>query len=77
MLDDTLEDERLELTDDRLLLEEELEIREDDLLDDALLEELWVLGLYLGIEHSFLPPATRVPVPKVLSLQIKPPLNSL
>jgi hypothetical protein len=60
-----------------LLFEERLELIEEELLDALLLElEFWVLE-YLGIEHSFLPPDTRVPAPKVLSLQIKPPLNSL
>jgi hypothetical protein len=64
MLDETL-DERLELTELERMLEE-----------NELLLELDVL-VYLGMEHSFLPPGTLVPIPNVLSRQTKPPLSSL
>src|SRR5690242_244730 len=62
LLDDELDEELLEL-----LLDEELE----------LLLELEAVPEPLGIEHSFTPPATRVPAPKVASLQTKVPLRSL
>jgi hypothetical protein len=80
-LDEELEElleEEVEALDDELL-----ELLEDVLLDELelLLEELELLELLpvppLGIEHSFTPPATRVPAPKVASLQTKVPLRIL
>jgi hypothetical protein len=64
LLDDELDEELLEL-----LLEDELELLLDELLE-LVLEPL-------GIEHSFTPPAIRVPAPKVASLQTKVPLRIL
>jgi hypothetical protein len=85
-----LEDELDELEPDELLLEdelEELELEDDELelldeeeLDELLLEEELEelddeLLVPLGIEHSFIPPGTRVPAPKVTSPQTKLPLS--
>jgi hypothetical protein len=70
-----LEDEELELLD-----EDELEepAPEEELLDELLLEEELELPVPpLGVEHSLTPPATRVPAPKVASLQTKVPLSIL
>jgi hypothetical protein len=87
-----LEFEELELDDElELLLEEaplELELDEDKPeLEEVLLElvepvvELELEELELptapGIEHSFTPPDTRLPGPKVTSPQIKLPLSNL
>lgn len=80
------EDELLELDeeddeeDDEL--EEELELLElelDEELDEELelLEELDELELPEGTEHSLVPPATRVPAPKVASEQTKLPERTL
>jgi hypothetical protein len=72
LLDEELELEELEELDDdelELLLElEELELEEEL---DELLPELEPLG----IEHSLIPPATRVPGPKVTSPQVKLPFS--
>ena len=59
-----------------LLVDEELE--ELELLEDELelLDEDELLAPP-GLEHSLTPPATRVPAPKVASLQTKLPLNTL
>jgi hypothetical protein len=69
------------LEEDELLLEdEELEELElEELLEDELelLDELEPPPEPLGIEHSLTPPATRVPAPKVASLQTKLPLRTL
>jgi len=78
--DEELDELLLELLDEELeldeLLEDELELLEEDEL--LLEEELELLEpLPLGIEHSFTPPATRVPAPKVASLQTKVPLRIL
>ena len=72
---------------DELLLDELLVVVEllelELLLDDELLTELATeLATELddapeGMEHSFVPPATLVPVPKVTSLQTKLPLRIL
>jgi hypothetical protein len=62
-----LEDEFDELLEDELLLDAELLLE----LDEELLEPP------AGAEHSFTPPGTRVPAPKVASLQIKLPLSIL
>ena len=51
-----------------------MELDELELLDEDD-EELEVERL--GIEHSFVPPATRVPAPKVASLQVKLPVMVL
>lgn len=84
--------EELELDEDELLeldeeddeeddeLEEELELLElDEELDEELelLEELDELELPEGTEHSLVPPATRVPAPKVASEQTKLPERTL
>lgn len=83
------EDELLELDeeddeeDDEL--EEELELLElelDEELDEELelleeLDELDELELPEGTEHSLVPPATRVPAPKVASEQTKLPERTL
>jgi hypothetical protein len=65
-----------ELEELELLLEleefDELEL-EDELLD----EELELPVPLPGIEHSFTPPGTRVPAPKVVSEQTKLPLSIL
>jgi hypothetical protein len=92
-LDELLELEELDeellllLEEDELLEEldvlelEELELEEELLDDDELLLELLLDDELLepppGIEHSFTPPGTRVPAPKVASLQIKLPLSTL
>src|SRR5690349_9064480 len=60
---------------------DELELLDDE-LDEELLElllddELELVLEPLGIEHSLTPPATRVPAPKVASLQTKLPLRTL
>jgi hypothetical protein len=77
LLDDELDgllDEELELEDDELLDELDEELEDDELLDEELeLED----DEPLGIEHSFTPPATRVPEPKVDSWQRKLPLINL
>jgi hypothetical protein len=72
LLDEELELEELELLEAELLELEELELDE---LDELELDELELAPT--GIEHSFTPPATRVPAPKVASLQIKLPLKIL
>jgi hypothetical protein len=78
--------ELLELEDDELELDEVepvVELDELEELEDEELEELVLLELVeppvppLGIEHSFTPPATRVPAPKVASEQTKLPLKIL
>jgi hypothetical protein len=85
LLEELLEDELLEL---ELLDEEELEepVPEEELLDDELLDDELLLEEELelelpvpplGMEHSLTPPATRVPAPKVASLQTKVPLSIL
>jgi hypothetical protein len=77
LLDDELEElvepvvEVVEL--EELLLEDEEELDDDELL----LEVELVLPEPLGIEHSFTPPGTLVPAPKVTSPQTKLPLSSL
>jgi hypothetical protein len=73
-----LEDELL-LELDEELLEDELEELEELLLDEELLLELdeELLEPPLGAEHSLTPPGTRVPAPKVASLQTKLPLSIL
>jgi hypothetical protein len=85
-LDELLLDEELELDDDELEeLLDELDELDDELLEldeledeELLLDELEELDeLPPGIEHSFTPPATRVPAPKVASWQRKLPLMSL
>lgn len=72
---DELVVERLELDDDRLvlseLLDKELLLELEDRLDEI------ELVVDFAIEHSFVPPDTLVPAPKVTSPQIKLPLNSL
>lgn len=81
LLDDEELDELLvlELLDDEdeLELDDELELLLDDeeLLDEEL-EELEEPPLP-GIEHSFTPPGTLAPTPKVTSPQTKLPLNIL
>jgi hypothetical protein len=83
-----LEDDELELLDEEELEEPvpEEELLEDELLDDELLDEELLLEEELeleppvpppGTEHSLTPPATRVPAPKVASLQTKVPLSIL
>lgn len=79
--EDELEpDEELELDEDEPE-EDELDEEElDELLDEELLEEEEEEEDEpppLGAEHSFTPPATRVPAPKVASLQTKLPLRVL
>jgi hypothetical protein len=82
LLLELLEDEELEELEEELLDDEleELLLEELELLDEEL-EELLLedeeLPEPLGIEHSFTPPATRVPAPKVASLQTKLPLRIL
>jgi hypothetical protein len=72
----------LEPPDDELeLLEVLLEldaVLDEELLEDEL-EELDELDPMVpsGAEHSFTPPGTMVPEPKVTSPQTKLPLNSL
>lgn len=77
LLPDELE-ELLELLDEELLLEDE-ELLEDELLLLLELEELEELDEPppepLGIEHSLMPPGTRVPAPKVASPQTKLPFS--
>jgi hypothetical protein len=87
-LEELLDEDELELEEElELLDDEELELEELE-LDDELeeLDELELLELEelledellpLGIEHSLVPPATRVPAPKVASTQTKLPLISL
>jgi hypothetical protein len=75
-------DELLELDEDELLDDDELdELLELDELDDEELEleleEPTPPVALKGIEHSFTPPATRVPAPKVASEQAKVPLSIL
>jgi hypothetical protein len=67
LLDELLDDVLLELLDELELAEEVLELElvlDED--DDP-----------LGTEHSLVPPGTRVPAPKVVSLQVKLPLRTL
>jgi hypothetical protein len=74
-----LEDEELELLEDEELLEldeDELLELEDDELEDELDEPVPPVALS-GIEHSFTPPATRVPAPNVASLHTNVPLSIL
>jgi hypothetical protein len=71
-----------ELLDDELVEVVELEpveLLEEELLeeDELLLEVELVLEPPLGIEHSFTPPGTLVPAPKVTSPQTKLPLSTL
>jgi hypothetical protein len=66
--EELLEDELDELLEDELLLDEELLLELDEELLDAPPP---------GAEHSLTPPATRVPAPKVASLQTKLPLRIL
>jgi len=76
--DDELDDdEELELLDEELELEddEELELDEDDELE--LLDDEDDVEPPLGCEHSFVPPATCVPTPKVDSPQTKLPERTL
>jgi hypothetical protein len=77
LLLDELEEELL-LDDELLELLDELELDDvDELLElEELLDEELPVPLP-GIEHSLTPPATRVPAPKVASLQTKLPLRSL
>jgi hypothetical protein len=92
LLEDELLDDELEVVPPEvLLLEDELlddelvevvELEPVELLDEELLEELLlevevVLEPPLGIEHSFTPPETLVPAPKVTSPQTKLPLSTL
>jgi hypothetical protein len=83
---DELDELELELLDDELeeLVEpvvelEELLLEDEEELDDdeLLLEVELVLEPPLGIEHSFTPPGTLVPAPKVASPQTKLPLSNL
>jgi hypothetical protein len=79
--------DELELLEDELLddeLVEVVELEPVELLDEELLEEdelllevELVLEPPLGIEHSFTPPETLVPAPKVTSPQTKLPLSTL
>jgi hypothetical protein len=70
--------EELELEDDELLLDDEEELDEEDELElDELDDELELEDEPLGIEHSLVPPVTRVPAPKVDSWQRKLPLINL
>lgn len=76
-MDELLEDEELEelLLEDELL---ELLLEEDELLELELLEDELLLDEEpLGIEHSLIPPGTRVPAPNVTSPQMKVPLSTL
>lgn len=67
------EDEEVEVLDELVEeLTEELLWLDDELLLDAELEALLV-----ATEHSFTPPATLVPAPKVTSPQTKLPDNVL
>lgn len=72
---DELVVERLELDEDWLvlseLLDKELLLELEDRLDEI------ELVVDFEMEHSFVPPETLVPAPKVTSPQIKLPLNSL
>jgi hypothetical protein len=76
-----LDEDELELLLDEVLeLDElvELELDELELLlddDEELVELEEELPVPLGIEHSLMPPGTRVPAPKVASLHVKLPLN--
>jgi hypothetical protein len=72
--DDELEDDELEELDEELDEDELLD--EDDEELELELEPTPPVALK-GIEHSFTPPATRVPAPKVASLQTKVPLSIL
>jgi hypothetical protein len=73
LLDDEL---LLELLLDEGVLELELELLlDEELLGLELLMELD--DVPEGTEHSFVPPATLVPVPKVTSPQTKLPLSTL
>lgn len=64
-----------ELEDDEELDEELEEELEEELDEEELLEE--ELPPPMGTEHSLTPPATRLPAPKVASLQTKLPLSVL
>lgn len=87
-LDEELDVLELEELDDDELLLDELEELDELLLEDEEdeLEELLLLELEeeeldellldpLGIEHSLIPPGTRVPAPKVTSPQMKLPFS--
>jgi hypothetical protein len=77
-LDELLdEDEELELEDEELDDEELLELELDDELEELLEDEDELDDEPLGIEHSLVPPATRVPAPNVDSWHRKLPLISL
>ena len=73
LLLELLEEEEFELEE----VAEELLLDEDELFDEELLLDEEPEPAPSGIEHSLTPPATRVPAPKVASLQMKPPLRIL